>query len=386
MPYDMISADCHIDLIWLPPELFTENASAALKERMPYVTDTNKGPRWVSKAGSDFGLMNGMGSAGREYVPGQIQRSDRMAATGLFEDGRKGVRRLTQPDLRLKDQDRDGVRGEVLYGILGASMRLNDAQASVKALRIYNEWLDEFCRTHPDRYAGIACLPSQSIEAAVEEVERVAKRGVAKGIEVQATEDMTPLFHPSWNPLWEVANETRLPVHFHTLGANWPDMEQYAPLQQRQAEAVFMSGFQMAMSKVLMEMVLGGVFENHPQVRMVLGESGIGWIPYVIEHMDFEWEEQYRDLPLKMRPSEYWHRNCWATFQTDPIGISNLDFLGQDRVMWGSDFPHPDGVWPDSQEYIAKDLGGLSDAVRHKVICGNAAELYGFPVLTDVES
>ena len=107
MKYEVISADCHIDLIWLPPDLFTSNARKELKDRMPYVADSSKGPRWVSKNGGNFGLMNGMGSAGREYVPGQIHRSDRMASTGLYDDGRKGIRRLSDPDLRLKDQERD---------------------------------------------------------------------------------------------------------------------------------------------------------------------------------------------------------------------------------------------------------------------------------------
>ena len=100
MQYKVISADCHVDLIWLPPDLFTANAPTTLKERMPYVTDSSKGPRWVSKNGGNFGLMNGMGSAGREYVPGEIHRSDRMASTGLYDDGRKGIRRLTDPDAR----------------------------------------------------------------------------------------------------------------------------------------------------------------------------------------------------------------------------------------------------------------------------------------------
>ena len=79
MRYTRISADCHVDLCWLPPDLFTSNASAAMKDRMPYVTDGPKGPVWVTKKGANLGLMNGMGSAGREYVPGKIQRSDRMA-------------------------------------------------------------------------------------------------------------------------------------------------------------------------------------------------------------------------------------------------------------------------------------------------------------------
>ena len=91
-----------------------------------------------------FGLMNGMGSAGRQYVPGEIHRSDRMASTGLYDDGRKGIRRLTDPELRLKDQERDGVQAEVLYGILGASMRLKDDEAATEMLRIYNQWLGGF--------------------------------------------------------------------------------------------------------------------------------------------------------------------------------------------------------------------------------------------------
>ena len=102
MRYERISADCHIDLCQLPPDLFTSNASAALRDRMPYVTDSPKGKMWVSKNGGFFGLAGGMGSAGREYVPGQIHRSDRMASTGLYEDGKKGIYRLSDPELRLR--------------------------------------------------------------------------------------------------------------------------------------------------------------------------------------------------------------------------------------------------------------------------------------------
>ena len=83
MKYHFISADCHIDLIWLPPDLFTANAPEALKDRMPYVAEGRKGLQWVAKTGAKFGLVNGMGSAARQYVPGEIHRSDRMASTGL---------------------------------------------------------------------------------------------------------------------------------------------------------------------------------------------------------------------------------------------------------------------------------------------------------------
>jgi predicted TIM-barrel fold metal-dependent hydrolase len=111
---------------------------------------------------------------------------------------------------------------------------------------------------------------------------------------------------------------------------------------------------------------------------MVIGESGIGWIPYILDHMDLEWEDQFKDLDLKMKPSDYWRRQCYATYQSDRIGIKLLDEIGEDNIMWGSDFPHPDGIWPDSQEYIQRELGHLPPATRHKIVCGNAARLYGF--------
>ena len=383
MKYNVISADCHIDLVWLPPDLFTANASPTLKERMPYVTDGEKGPQWVTKKGSYFGLMNGMGSGGREYIPGQIQRSDRMAATDLYEDGKKGVRRITDPKLRLQDQDLDGIQGEVIYGILGAGMRLNDPEAATEVARIYNEWVAEFCQTHPDRFAGIACISNHNMEDALNEIERVAKRGVLRGLEIPLEHDMRPLWDPYWGPLWAAVNESQLPLHFHTIGGGRPDTSGYPPLVQRQAWAVYITGFQIQMAHVLMAMIYSGVLERHPDLTLVIGESGIGWIPYVLEHMDLEWEDQFKDLTLTMRPSEYWYRQCKATYQSDKVGIKLLDHLGAGNIMWGSDFPHPDGVWPDSQEFIQAELGHLPEEVRYKIVCENAARLYGFPLTDD---
>ena len=111
----------------------------------------------------------------------------------------------------------------------------------------------------------------------------------------------------------------------------------------------------------------------------MIGEAGIGWIPYVLEHMDLEWEDQFHDLELKMKPSDYWHRQCYATYQSDPIGLRLIDVLGEDNVMWGSDFPHPDGVWPDSQEFIAREMAEVPERIQRKVLWGNAARLYGLP-------
>jgi predicted TIM-barrel fold metal-dependent hydrolase len=351
-----------------------------MKDRMPYVTDGPKGPVWVTKKGAKLGLMNGMGSAGREYVPGKIHRSDRMAATGLYEDGKHGIRRLTDPERRLKDQERDGVQAEVLYGILGATRRLNDPEAAVELVRIYNEWLADFCDTHPDRYAGLACIPNAPIEAAVEEMRRVIKRGGVRGLEIANTYDIAPLWDPQWNPVWEIANEAALPVHFHTIGERRPDLEKLPPQLARVEHAVHISGFQIYMATTLISVIFAGVLERYRNVKIVIGESGIGWIPYVLDRMDAEWEDQFKDLSLTMRPSEYWRRQCRATYQTDRIGIKLLDDLGHDTIMWGSDFPHPDGVWPDSSEFIERELSHLPVEVRHKLVCENAGRLYGFVV------
>ena len=398
MKYEMISADCHVDLIWLPPDLFVTSASADMKDRMPYVTDGPKGPVLVTKKGATLGLVNGMGSAGREYVPGRIHRADRMAATGLYEDGKKGIRRLTDPDLRVKDQDRDGVQAEVLYGILGATGRLNDAEAAVEVMRVYNEWLADFCATRPDRFAGLASIPNHPIDSAIAEVERVAKRGVLRGLDIANSQDLTPLWDPYWDPLWDVINACGLPLHFHTIGTRVPEHIQKlvfigsdpsraaagttaAELRvARSALATQITGFQINMASVLTSLVFGGVLERHPRIRAVLGEAGIGWIPYILWRMDAEWEDQFKDLPLTLPPSGYWRRQCWATYQTDPVGIKLLDELGEDKIMWGSDFPHPDGVWPDSREYIQRELGHLPAAVRRKIVCENAARLYGLPL------
>ncbi|HEU5324152.1 MAG TPA: amidohydrolase family protein [Methylomirabilota bacterium] len=396
MRYEMISADCHIDLGWLPPELFVAHASAALRDRMPYVTDGPRGPRWVTRTGAALGLACGMGSAGREYVPGRIHRSDRMAATGLYEDGKRGIRRLTDPELRLGDQDRDGVQAEVLYGILGTTGRLSDPEAAVEVMRIYNEWLADFCASHPERYAGLASIPNHPMEAALAEVERVAKRGGLRGLDVANAPDLTPLWDPYWEPLWAAVEDAGLPLHFHTIGTRLPEALQKLVLvgadpsraaagtpaaelrRARFAFATHITGFQLNMAGVLMALVYGGVLERHPRLRVVLGEAGIGWIPYILWRMDGEWEDQFKDLSLTMPPSEYWKRQVWATYQTDPVGVKLVDELGVDKVMWGSDFPHPDGVWPDSREYIARELGHLPAATRRAIICDNAARLYGF--------
>ncbi len=205
----------------------------------------------------------------------------------------------------MKDQDRDGVQAEVLYGVLGATGRLNDPEAAVEVMRIYNEWLAEFCSVHPERFAGLASIPNNPIEAAIAEVKRVAKRGGLRGLDIANSADLKPLWDPYWNPLWEVVNETGLPLHFHTVGgyvpehirkiqaigsdptrAELPGAPEVELPVARAAFASHISQFQVNMANVLTSIIFAGVLERYPRIRLVLGESGIGWIPYVLWRMD----------------------------------------------------------------------------------------------------
>ena len=108
MEYRKFSADCHLDMPWMPPELFVSEAPNDMKDRMPFVEDGPDGPQWVTKKGANFGLLNGVGPGGAKLVPGQNKRVDIMATTGMFDDGKKGIQRPSDPHLRLKEMEMDG--------------------------------------------------------------------------------------------------------------------------------------------------------------------------------------------------------------------------------------------------------------------------------------
>jgi predicted TIM-barrel fold metal-dependent hydrolase len=378
MQYRRISADCHLDLPWLPPELFVAEARHELRDRMPYVEDGPDGPQWVTKAGVNMGLVGGIGSVGGKFVPGQNYRVDKMAETGLYDDFKtKRMRRPGDPDQRLEDMERDGVDAEIIFGILGAASRVRDYEAANEMLRIYNDWLKGFCSKHPERQVGLACLPYGDIDAAVKEVHRVARLGL-RGLELSCSWDMEPMWHPCWEPLWQAVNEVQLPLHFHTFPTTPRSVRERAPgSSRRAAQFTGVAGFQMNLINIIAAVIGTNVLERYPNLRIGFGESGIGWLPYALDRMDFEWEDRFRDLGLKMRPSEYWRRQCRATFQFDRIGAKLIEEIGVETLMWGSDYPHPDGVWPESSRYIEEQFAGLSAEAIHKITCENAGKFYG---------
>jgi len=341
------------------------------------VVDGPDGPSWTTSAGAGLGLVGGTGSSGQKYVPGTNKRLDVMEATGFFSDGRRGIRRPTTPELRIKDMDRDGVQAEVIFGILGAATRLADHEASAEMFRIYNDWVIDLTRAHRDRMLPLACLPYGDVDAAVREIRRVATLGF-RGLELSCSWNMEPMWHPVWEPLWQAVHDVNLPLHFHTF----PSLPQtvrdrQTGLTRRAAFFTSVAGFQMNLINILAAVIGAAVLERYPNIRISFGESGIGWLPYALDRMDFEWEDRFTDLGLTMKPSEYWRRQCKATFQFDRIGTKLLDDLGVETLMWGSDYPHPDGVWPESDRYIAEQFGHLPADVTRKITCENAGTFYG---------
>jgi predicted TIM-barrel fold metal-dependent hydrolase len=122
--------------------------------------------------------------------------------------------------------------------------------------------------------------------------------------------------------------------------------------------------------------IFGGALDRYPDLSIVLGESGVGWIPSLLERMDWQYENEFQGLGLKLKPSEYWRRQMYATFQWDNVGMHLLDFLGSDRVMYASDYPHPDGTWPDSEQVADLHMSHLDLACRRNVLHDNAARVY----------
>jgi predicted TIM-barrel fold metal-dependent hydrolase len=194
-----------------------------------------------------------------------------------------------------------------------------------------------------------------------------------------------PVWHRDWDPVWAIAQSLDYPISFHS-GRKRGENEQSAvgtmgaPTgDDLRLAAIGMSLLQFHGSADYFGIIFGGALDRFPDLKIVLGESGIGWIPSLLERMDWQYENEFTGIGLAHKPSEYWSRQMYATFQSDLVGMHLLDFLGEDRVMYASDYPHPDGTWPDSASIIKSQMAHLSESTRHKLVHDNAASLYKTP-------
>ena len=196
---------------------------------------------------------------------------------------------------------------------------------------------------------------------------RLAAESGLRGAEINVKKMTKPMYHGAWNPLWEASQELGIPVSFHALGLELrgPDPEdeaEYGTIHQGMSTVTF----QLSGAEIVLAVVLSGACERYPGFRFVLGECGIGWIPYVVERMDMEYEDKFFRLGLNLKPSEYWRRQGFSTFQYEYVSMDQVNRIGVDSIMWGSDYPHPDGVFPESRKVIEETLGHLEPEVFRK--------------------
>lgn len=353
LPERIISADDHMDVNVLPPDLFTSRVPRAVRDDVPTVTDTADGPMWTMGGAA-------LGPSGRR-AKGLVTKDD----LG-FRPGR--------PDDRLADMDRDGVYCQVIYGPpLG--LPVPDAVLRATCMAAYNDWAAEFNAAAPDRLIVLALLPSHDPDAAARELERCAALG-HRGAVLSVFDAVVPVFEDEWQGFWRVADEIGAPISFHlgaglhsitVRGGSWrmPAGVAVAPLQ---------------LDELLAGMILSGTLERNPNVRVVLGEAGLGWVPYVLERLDHE-HLKYRavvhDVVLAEMPREYFRRQVFLTYEEDHLGLELLPHIGASNVMWASDYPHGDSTWPESRRHIRESgLATLADAERRLILWENAARLY----------
>jgi predicted TIM-barrel fold metal-dependent hydrolase len=379
MPYRLISGDNHIDLTYLPPDLWSSRAPGKWRLLVPRVEELEDGLHWFVE-GRDQGMWNGVGPGFRKYEAGVYRRLDEMIGSGFTWDYQRGaVPRPTTPELRLADLDRDGVDAEIVYGCLMVNDLIADAALREWADKVYNDWAVDFAkRADPGRVFPLAIIPNNDPRVAAAEVRRCAAMGL-RGGDLAFKRMAPPLYHRDWYPLWEAAAECRFPISFHSTGfkglraPDTPQMEQECLNEWRLVRS---SLFQLDGMEVLVSLIAGGACEKYPAFNFVLGESGVTWIPYVFDRLDTEYEDRCRALGFSLKPSDYFRRQGYTTYQQDKYLEPIIPIVGEDNIMWGADYPHPDCVWPDSRATLEKNLGALPEAVRRKITLENAARLY----------
>jgi len=358
----IVSCDDHMDISVLPPDLWTARLPAQLRDAGPRVRDTKDGRFWMV---GDTPIWRSGGIDPR--LPNAIVRA------GIADDGY----RASNPTFRLADMDRDGVEGSVIYGpitgLTPASMR--EPALRHACVRAYNDWAAEFNRTAPRRLCVLAMLPADDPAAAAAEVERVATLG-HRGVQLGHFEASTPVHDQVWEPLWAACAATGLPLSFHLIGGTY--LLHIKPGSWEMA--AFAAIAPMQLDEVLAAVVMGGILERPPRLRIVLGESGIGWVPYVLERMEAEldkYSSRMRDHRPALRPTELFHRQVWVTFEEDRLGVQLIPEIGADNVMWASDYPHPDSTFPESRRAVEEAFRDVDPAVTRKVVAENCAALYG---------
>ncbi len=357
--YRTISADSHINT---PRNLYLDYAPKRLRDRLPVVESTEEGDFWVFEGRRSPGVVGLAAAAGRRF-------EDIGLKALRFDEVRPGS---WDTAARIADQDIDGIDAEVVYyaGMQGDGTA--DLELRLVMYRAYNDWLADFTAAAPDRLVGLAAIPMWDVETACTEARRAAEKGL-RGAIIPSWSPLEPQYDdPIWHPLWSAFEDLALPVSMH-LGArpHWVGLQN--------CSAAYLSVSKITMCEPLAIMMFGGALLEHPKLRIVLAESGIGWLAYLKEWMDNVYKRHrfWTKIEMPEPPSHYFERQVFATFQEDRPGVVTRHLIGLENILWASDYPHSDTTWPHSQKFIDEQFFDVPDDERHAIVAGNAVRLYG---------
>jgi len=284
------------------------------------------------------------------------------------------------PVARLVDMDAEGIDRAVLYPTIGLGFwGIADAGAAIAVARAYNDWLAEYCDEAPGRLHGAAMVPFQDPAAAVAELRRARQElgFVAAFVRPNPCLGRT-LVDPANEPFWAAAEElgVAIAVHEGLQMAVPPLGSDRHPTNVLVLHAISHTLEQMLACAQLIGL---GVLERHPALRVVFLEAGGGWAPYWLARLDHQVPSYHRYAPgLSLLPSEYFARQCWVSFEIDEDTLPALaPFVGDDRIVWGSDYPHADSTFPGAVEQLRRTIAPLPADARGRILAGNAAALYG---------
>jgi len=289
------------------------------------------------------------------------------------------------PKIRLEELEADGVVADVIFPQMvpfGASLLQFRGDENPEHTHIgntaYNRWLADFCEVNPGRHAGVAIIQVQDIEVAVQEVREAHALGLFGGVLLPGTTGEHYYYHhPRYEPLWQVCEELDMPLQVH--GSWSPD---YGDVDC--ATAMYVCEVDVIAHRAFTALVLGGVFERHPNLKLIFTEVGCSWILETLRRLETRCRNpifKHFTKGLSLGPTEYFQRNCFlgASFLTAEEA-ADRHRVGLDRFMYGTDYPHLEGTWPNTRKFLNETFHDFPEAEIHSVLGETAAEVIGFDV------
>ena len=368
----MISSDSHIIE---PPDLWTSRIDREFRDRAPHVVDDADTHEqwWVVGASRTLSFAGGAQTGDRFTNPIELRTGAR------FEQVRPGG---YDPTEHLRDNATDGVVGSVLYPTEGLLLYTQADSALLSAsCRAYNNFLAEFCASAPDRLKGVAMVNTDDVDDAVREMQRARDLGLSGALIPTAAPSERLYDSPEYEPLWAAAVDLAMPLSLH-LGANRVGAGGVDPNLAR-IRPTYFAVCEHWVKLSLADMIFSGVFDRHPALTVGAIEHELGWIPFFLERMDNTYTQRqgnsrYYRFSTAERPSDFFRRNVFCSFQDDAFGIRERHYIGIDSLCWGNDYPHTESTFPRSQQIMAERLHDVPADERDKILQGNVSRIYGF--------